>query len=484
MLKSNTLYACFAVVAFAAAVACAGPKPNILLVIGDDMTWYDCGAYGNKDVKTPNIDRLAGDGMKFTHMFTATAMCAPTRQQLYTGLFPVRNGAYPNHSRVHAGTKSMVHHLRALGYRVGIAGKTHFGPKESFPFETVAGRGIADKPQPWQQIKAFIERDRDQPFCLVIASSSPHMPWDKGDAAAYDPASFTLPTCLPDTPATRQQLARYYAEITCLDAQLGRAMGLVEQAGLADSTLTIFTSEQGIQMPRGKWTCYDQGLRTAFIVKWPGKVKAGSTTDAMTQYVDLVPTLIEAAGGEPASIDSGRPGAPDGGRGFDGRSFINVLQGQADRHRDLVFGVHTTRGIISGSESYPIRSVRDRRFKLILNLNHTARFTNIVTENDTNGLWADWKRAAAEGDELAAMLVKRYQHRPTIELYDLKTDPHELNDLADDPAQARVIARLQRELDRWMRQQGDQGDATERINRRGKPINKKLKASLRVETDK
>jgi len=96
----------------------AQARPNVLLVIADDMCWRDCGCYGHKEVKTPNIDRLAAEGMRFDAMFTATAMCAPTRQQLYTGLFPVRNGAYPNHSRVYAGTKSVVHHLKALGYRV------------------------------------------------------------------------------------------------------------------------------------------------------------------------------------------------------------------------------------------------------------------------------------------------------------------------------------------------------------------------------
>ena len=115
----------------------SGERPNIMLVIGDDMTWLDCEPYGNKEVRTPNMARLAREGMCFDAMFTATAMCAPTRQQLYTGIYPVRNGAYPNHSRVYDGVKSLVHYLKELGYRIGIIGKRHFGPRESFPFEAV-----------------------------------------------------------------------------------------------------------------------------------------------------------------------------------------------------------------------------------------------------------------------------------------------------------------------------------------------------------
>ena len=118
----------------------AGGRPDIVLVLADDQTWSDSGCYGNRQVRTPNIDRLAAEGMRFTRAFTATAMCAPTRQQLYTGLFPVRNGAYPNHSKVKPGTRSIVHFLRKLGYRVGLSGKKHFGPPDSFPFENVPGR--------------------------------------------------------------------------------------------------------------------------------------------------------------------------------------------------------------------------------------------------------------------------------------------------------------------------------------------------------
>jgi len=444
--------------------ATARERPNILLIIADDQTWRDNGCYGHPDVRTPHIDRLAAEGMRFTHCFTATAMCAPTRQQLYTGLFPVRNGAYPNHSRVYDGTRSTVHHLRALGYRVGIVGKHHFGPRESFPFENVSAK----------QVPAFLRRDPDEPFCLVYCSHSPHLPWKAGDASAYDAAKLTLPPYLVDTPQTRQALTKYYAEITDFDREVGECMARVADAGAEQDTIFLYTSEQGAQFPHGKWTCYDVGLRTALVVRWPGQVRPGSITDAMVQYVDVVPTLIEAAGGDPERIDTGCPDARDE-RGFDGRSFLGVLLGKAKAHRDVVFGAQTTRGIIVGSDCYPVRSVRNRRYKYIRNLNHETAFHNVLIGKDTGGYWSSWVEKA-KTDATARRLVETYQHRPAEELYDVCEDPYELENLAEKSALADVKADLARRLDAWMAQQGDQGNATEMKARQRQGQGKKKNA--------
>ncbi len=440
-----------------AAVGRAAParKPNILIVIGDDMTWHDCEPYGSPDVKTPHMARLAREGMRFDHMFTATAMCAPTRQQLYTGLFPVRNGAYPNHSGVYPGTRSLPHHLKALGYRVGLIGKTHFKPRECYPFEILrGGKGGASNTT---AIAEFVNRDKSQPYCLVVCSNEPHKPWNRGDTSAYDAAKLTVPPYLADTPVTRQEMAKYFAEITFLDGQLGACMKIVDDSGRRDDTIVAFTSEQGSQFPFGKWTCYDAGLRTAFLVRWPARVKPGSVAKAMVQYVDVVPTLIEAAGGDPAKVDTGRPDAR-GSRGFDGRSFLGVLLGRTDEHRDLVYGCHTTRGIINGSACYPIRSVRSATHKYIRNLTPDATFTNIICPSGRDNAVVDsW----AEAGGAAAARARAYQHRPGEELYDLTKDPWELHNIAADPACAEVKAALSKSLDAWMAQQGDEGVATE-----------------------
>jgi N-sulfoglucosamine sulfohydrolase len=386
-------------------------------------------------------------------------MCAPTRQQLYTGMYPVRNGAYPNHSMVHAGVKSIAHYLKALGYRVGLTGKTHFKPPESFPFETVGPKGDKRGASNTQAIAAFVNRDRRQPYCLVVASNEPHGPWNKGDPSVYDAARLTVPPYLVDCPETREAMTKYYAEITFLDGQLGDCMKIVDTSGRRDNTIVIFTSEQGTSFPAGgKWTCYDTGLRTAFIVRWPARAKAGTRTQAMTQYVDVVPTLIEAGGGNADNIETGRPDA-DGNKGFDGKSFLAVLLGKANEHRDYVYGAHTTRGIIRGSACYPVRSVRSRRYKYIRNLSHESVFYNAVSTGP-NTLLEVWTRRGRQ-DPKAAFLARRYQHRPAEELYDVQKDPFELDNLANDPGYAKIKDNLREQLALWMKQQGDKGVDTE-----------------------
>ena len=288
-------------------------RPNVLLVIADDMTYHDYGAYGSGMVRTPNIDRLAQQGMLFQRMFTSTAMCAPTRQQLYTGVWPVQNGAYPNHSRVYDEAKSWVHHFRDLGYRCGLAGKNHCKPAEAYPWEKVG------ESTEWglDEIREFISRDASQPFFLVAGHKDPHGPWNHGDTSTYPPDEIEAPPYLVDTAQTREALSHYYAEITYMDAQLGDVLAMVDESGQRDNTMVIFTSEQGASFPfGGKWTCYETGLRTSFIVRWPALVKAGSTTGAMCQYVDVLPTLIEAAGGDPHLIDTGLSGGANDGREY------------------------------------------------------------------------------------------------------------------------------------------------------------------------
>ena len=422
--------------------ASAEQPPNILLIIADDQNWYDVGCYGNPDIKTPHIDRLAAEGMQFHRMFTATAMCAPTRQQLYTGVFPVRNGAYPNHSLVYPGTKSIAHYLKPLGYRVGLAGKTHFGPPEAFPFEKVGGSQIN-----LAAIEAFIRRDGDQPYCLIVAAHSPHTPWSQGDANQHPPRELTIPPYLFDTPETRHLLSKYYAEITYLDGHVvGPCLKFVYESGALDNTIVLYTSEQGSPMLFGKFTCYDLGLKTAFLVRWPHHVQPGSQTQAMTQYVDVLPTLIEAAGG-PAS------------KNLDGRSFLSVLEGRLERHREHVYGVQTTRGIINGS-NYPIRSIRSDRYKFIMNLNADKEpFHNVLTVDwfEASPVLPSWEKLGGAAAERARF----YTFRPKSELYDVITDPWEQHNLAGQAEYAPVVADLKKRLLAWMNQQGDEGMATE-----------------------
>ena len=433
-------------------LTCSGPlmatagkgesvQPNIVIVLADDQGWRDSGAYGNPDVQTPNIDQLATEGLLFTHAFTATAMCAPTRQQLYTGLYPVRSGAYPQNSPVYPGTRSIAHYFSELDYRVGISGKRHYAPAESFPFESLnSPEAEYDKERPeMDRIQAFVERDPEQPFLLLVTSRQPHMPWNRGDVH-YSPEDLAVPADMPDTPETRAALANYYREVSDFDAELGQVMSIVKNAGVAGETVFIYTSEQGAMWPTGKWTLYDNGVRTAMVVRWPGVIKPGSRTGALVAYVDVVSTLVELAGGT----------APD----VDGSSFLGVLRGDSPTHRDYVFGIHTNLGICNGS-AYPIRSVRDSRYKLIINGNWEQAFQNNITHRDPADYYDSWRIAGESGDAYAAERHSAYRERPAKELYDIENDPLELNNLASSAGYRDTLDRLKKNLSAWLESQGD-----------------------------
>lgn len=457
---SLSIFIVVSIIALPNLMAQEGEMPNILLFHADDMNWMDCEPYGNKDVITPSISRLAEEGICLDNMHTSTAMCSPSRQQLYTGLYPVRSGAYPNHSMVHFGVKSLCHHFGDLGYRVALIGKVHHNPFEAFPFEFLGGRHHDSGEGTdiyLDRMKPIIEQD-DNPFFMIVSTNQPHSPWNRGDKDMYDENELDVPDYMVDCKETRNSLSRYYAEITYADSLLGRCLQFLEDAGKEENTIVVFTSEQGSSFPFAKWTCYDLGLKTSFIVRWPGKIREGLRKDALTQYIDVVPTLLEATGQDPNEFKTGIKDY-QGNEGFDGKSFLDILTGEKDKHRDYVFGIHTTRGIYSGSVCYPIRSVRSKKYKYILNLNSNSDFFNLVTTR-SHGIYQKWLQESA-GDNERYQYVSRYLHRPKEELYDIISDPYELNNLADDPAYEAVKQELAAELYGWMKRQGDKGIDTE-----------------------
>jgi uncharacterized sulfatase len=434
-------------------------RPNVVVVIADDLSREDLSCYGGTNIETPHVDKLAGEGVRFNMAFTATAMCAPARMQLYTGLYPVRSGAYPNHSRVREGTKSVVHYLGDLGYRVGLIGKTHIAPREAFPFQRVDGKMEPDGD--WARVESFMTQNSQQPFCLFVCSQQPHTPWDKGDASAIDPTRLELQPQIVDTPETREALCRYYAEAKYFDEQVGAVNRLVDETGNRDNTILMVLTEQGAIMPGAKWTCYEQGLRVGMMVRWPGTVEPGTYSEAMVNYVDVVPTLIEAAGGRSVA-------------GLDGRSFMKVLKGETAEHNKYAYGVQTSKGAIGSPETgYGIRSIRTRDFKYIMNLNPDMHYSNWVTVNDGENFWQSWLDKA-DTDPHAKALVERYIRRPAEEFYDLRNDHYEMKNLADDPKCAAKKAELRAKLLEWMESQGDEGQKTEmeaplRQGRRNRP---------------
>ena len=416
-------------------------KPNIMLIIADDFTFSDVGCYGGQ-AHTPNIDTLARDGMKFTRCFQSAPMCSPTRHSLYTGMYPIKTGAYPNHTFVsRPNTISIAQRLQSVGYRVALSGKIHVAPETVFPFEYI-GDPINIKREHEFVTSALSQQ---KPFCLIVASHNPQSPWKGGNPQDYNPAKLKLPPIWADTPETRADFRAYLGKVGLLEKEVADALALLKETGTEKNTLVVFLSEQGTSQPRAKWNLYDRGIQSACLVRWPGVVKPGSLTDAMVEYVDVVPTFLEI---------TGAPRTPD----LDGRSFLPVLLGQTNEHKKYIFSEHTNRGVVGGSDHYGIRCVRSEQYKYILNFTPKDPYKNESMENAT---WQSWVRAASIGNVSAKQAVDRYLHRTEVELYDIIADPAEMHNLAGKPELASVQAELRVQLDAWMKAQGDRGEATE-----------------------
>lgn len=440
----------------------APSKPNILLIMADDCTFNDLPVYGGLNAKTPHIDRLAAEGLTFTRAYVSAAMCQPCRAELYTGQFPVRNGCAWNHSASRTGTRSLPQYLAPQGYRTGIAGKVHVLPKESFPFENVPGFDSSCVRNPTRShdltgVREFMARDKTQPFCLVVALTEPHVPWVMGDASQYPPRKIKLPPNIADTPKTRQAFAAYLAEITYMDGQVGEILAALEQSGVAEETLVLFTSEQGSQFPGNKWTCWDTGLHTALIARWPQRLRPGTRTDALVQYCDITPTLLDLAGGTHSPA-------------FDGSSFAPVLRSEKTSHREFAYAAHNN---IPEGPAYPVRSISNGEWRYIRNLTPLEIYIekhlmgNDGSDTVSPNYWPSW--VATSWDHPATYtLVKRYLHRPAEELYHTAADPFEMTNVATDPAHSTIKNKLSTALDEWMRVQGDPGiplDTQEELRR-------------------
>lgn len=431
----------------------AADHPNLIFMIADDCTYLDMEVYGGQ-AKTPHLKQLSSEGMQFSRCFQTAPMCSPTRHNIYTGIYPVKSGAWPNHTHVYPGTKSIAHYLKDVGYRVALSGKTHINPRDSFPFEYSdefkSAKITAENPYPTIDRLMKDSVNDETPFCLFACSNEPHTPWNKGDASVYDPKTLTLPPSWVDTPSTREAYSSYLAEITYFDGQCGRLLEMLDKHDLRSNTLVMVVSEQGSSFPFAKWTCFELGLASGMIVRWPEHVEAGSRSDALVEYCDVAPTFLEAAGVDvPPTMD--------------GKSFLSVLTGGKTEHKRYTFGIHTTRGIINGSEHFAIRSCGTKTHRYIRNLHPETEFTNAVTkEGKTKGqFWASWTEQAAAGDAHARAMTSKYSHRPSEELYDVVNDPHCLNNLIRNEDLASIRIELSKELDRWMKDQGDSGHGTE-----------------------
>lgn len=422
----------------------ATSRPHIVIFLTDDHSQADLSPYGGRGIRTPNMQRLADAGMVFHSAYVASPSCAPSRAALLTGLMPARNGAEPNHAKPRPEVKKWPAYFKELGYEVAAFGKvSHYRHTVDYGFDHFAHDTFHDHaaiPAAMNWLRAR-QTNNARPLCLFVGSNWPHVPWPEKDLG-YDPSELKLPGGSVDTPETRQWRARYAAAVSKADLELGTVREAAREC-LGTNALFLFTSDHGAQWPFAKWNCYEAGVRVPLIVSWPGRVRPGTRTEAMVSWVDLLPTLVEAAGGAaPANLD--------------GQSFLPVLLGKTSAHRDRIFTTHSGDGRWN---VYPIRAVRSGQWKYIRNLHPEYAFTTHIDLAGNLGqrpYFSTWEMAASSNAHAAAV-VQRYHARPAEELYDLSSDPEELNNLAKQSGRAKVLAELRGELDQWLKAQGDTG---------------------------
>ena len=358
--------------------------------------------------------------MTFTHAFVASPSCAPSRAALLTGLDPMRNGAMLNHARPRASLKTWPEAFHDLGYEVVSFGKTaHYAQVTDYGFDHASHYGYHQDDCVKAAVAWLARRKSDRPLCLLVRTNWPHVPCSEATVPARPgPGGSARRTSW--TPRQLGGAGPGRAEVAL--RQPGPRDGVYDAARehLGANTLFVFSSDHGAQFPFGKWNGYDVGIRTPLIVAWPGRVAAGSTSDALVSWVDLLPTCVDAVGGTPP-------------KGISGRSFRGVLRGERGAHRESVFVTHSGDGEMN---RYPLRAVRTRRWKYIRNLDPTIEHHTHIDRgqagSDGREYWDSWVEAART-NPAAAAAIRRYHHRPLEELYDLAADPWELSNLASDP---------------------------------------------------
>lgn len=397
-------------------------RPNFLIILADDISWPAFGCMNPAAfTKTPNIDKLAQQGIRFSNFHCSTALCMPVRYELYSGLLPPTSGVRSNDHPTKT-FKNVNDYLGGLGYTVGLTGKTHFRATNFFKKVPGFSGGPTDMQPEWSMdgMKEFISNavTEKKNFCAFICSVNAHYPWTEGDTNNFPPDSVTLMPHMVNTPKTRESMSLYMAEVEDFDKQVGASLQMLKEMNLEDNTVVIVLSEQGMEMPQGKYTVYDFGSRAMCLVRWPGHVAPGVTTPAVSMYCDVVPTLVEIAGGNPP-------------KDIDGRSMLKVLTGKTSEHRKYAYIMYGIRRALAGDT-----------FKLIWTpgaQDYDGPVTRkYIEKNIFTHAWAEWVELA-KTDPDAKTKVDRVIKHPEYELYNTKEDPYELANLAGDPNYADVL---------------------------------------------
>ncbi|MEM8889129.1 MAG: sulfatase [Bacteroidota bacterium] len=423
-----------------------GFQPNIVWIVAEDLSPF-LPDWGDPTIETPNISRLVAEGVKYTHVFSPSGVCAPSRAAISTGMYPASIGA---------------HHMRT-------GGNPKYFPKGLTPYEALPDPEIQmhserlrragyyctnnskedlqykKPPTAWDESSNqahWKNREPGQPFFAIFNLGVTHESriWAKAEDSLWvdENLNVNVPPYLPDNEVGQTDVRRMYSNIKEMDAQVGDLLAELEAANLMDSTIIFWYSDHGGPLPRMKRLVYDSGIRLPMVIRFPNKFRAGETDDQFVSFIDFKPTIMSLAGIEPGDF-------------MDGKAFLGTYA----RTEEAKY-VHAGGDRFDGKYDM-IRAVRDKQYKYIRNFQPEKPMYLPVAYRENMPVMKELlrMREAGELNEVQALWFK--ETKAPVEFYDLEKDPHEVNNLADDPTYADKIKELSEEMDRWMEEIGDRG---------------------------
>lgn len=422
---------------------------NVVIVTADDLG-LQIGSYGDPLARTPNLDRFADEGVRFSHAYVTQSSCSPSRSSMLTGLYPHQNGHIGLANRgyaMHEKFPTLPHLMQAAGFETGIIGKLHVEPASAFPFSYDARAGHDTVTRSRQSIRdrlsEFLDSTKDRRFFLMVNYFDPHLPLraqvdglPKQPRTAEDFQGWYFQGGL-DFPAQRQRISDYYNSVERLDALFGDLLQELEDRGLAMNTLILFMSDNGPPFSRAKMAEYDASVHVPLIIRWPGVSRSGTVASALVSGVDVFATALDAAGIINAPSKSGR-------------SLRSITEGRMPADwRGVVateFNAHSPKAF------YPRRSITDGRYRLIRNLLAGTANPMPRADGDTATMIASERHGK---DAVVDSIFERHSNPPPIELYDVQSDPGCLYDLSQDHTHVAIRNRLQNALAAWMSETDD-----------------------------
>lgn len=454
-MRARLLLVPFAALTFVLPTPAQGaPKPNLLIITVDDMSCDSVGVYGCPlPGTTPNMDRLAGEGLRFNHAHVQVGNCFPSRNVLFSGRYSHNSGVEGFYQVRDIDYPVMCDLMKEAGYYVAIRGKvSHSTPYQPYDWDddlTIAPDG---KQLHTKDVSSYgtcttrgiaTAKASGKPFCLNINISDPHKPfWKPGDphpvSKRFTAAEVPIPGYLFDDPVVREELALYYSSVRRADDALGAILAALRESGQEDNTIIIFLSDHGMPLPFAKTHLYHHSTRTPWMIKWPGVTEPGRVDkEHMISAVDFLPTLLDM-------VDAKHP------PGFDGRSFLPVIKGEPQENRNAVFKVYNEN---SGGRRHPMRAIETKNYLYLFN--PWSDGSNVFrTATQGTATYRQMKKLAPDHPSIAARLDVM-DHRRVEELYDLQNDPDCLHNLIGKEELSATVRQLAAQLEQAMDQSND-----------------------------